>query len=218
MNLIWMATTWVIPLLLCVILHEVAHGWVALKLGDRTALVMGRLTLNPKDHIDPVGSVLVPGLLLLLNSHILFGWAKPVPIDYRNLKHPKKDMGLIALAGPVANVLLAFAFGISAAILGRILPETTIGIWIMHNLINGIGLSVALALFNLLPVLPLDGGRLLVSLLPLKQSIAFQKTEHYGMFILIGLLFVLPAIGLNVVGWFMRALSPLILGPIQAML
>ena len=103
-------TTWVIPLLLCIILHEVAHGYVAMKLGDKTAWLMGRLSLDPRRHIDPVGSILVPGLLLLSGSHMLFGWAKPVPVDFNRLNHPKRDMGLVALAGPVSNVLLAIVF------------------------------------------------------------------------------------------------------------
>lgn len=217
-NFIWTLTTWIGPLLLCVIFHEVAHGWMALKLGDRTALMMGRLTLNPKEHVDPVGSLLVPGLLLLSHSGFLFGWAKPVPIDYRNLKRPKRDMGLVALAGPLANVLLAFAAAIVAALFGRMATATPASLWVMRNLMNIITLSTALAVFNLFPLLPLDGGRIVVSLLPLKQSIAFQKTEPYGLYILIALLFILPRIGIDLIGWFMGLIVPIIFGPIQALL
>lgn len=210
-NMIYTATTWVIPLLLCVILHEVAHGWVAMKLGDYTAKATGRLTLNPKDHIDPVGSLLVPGLLLLIHAPFLFGWAKPVPVDYRNLHHPKRDMGIVAAAGPIANVLLAIAF-VLVAHLFNLLPNGPMKLWVFQNLGNGIGLSLTLAIFNLLPILPLDGGRILSALLPLKYSIAYQKTEGYGFYILLGLLFIGPMLGINVVGWFINVLYPLFAG------
>lgn len=209
--MIYTATTWVIPLLLCVILHEVAHGWMAMKLGDFTAKACGRLTLNPKEHIDPVGSLLVPGILLFINSPVLFGWAKPVPIDYRNLRYPKRDMGLVAAAGPVMNIILAIGFVLIARIL-IFLPDTNMKVWLYENLQNGIMLSIGLAIFNLLPILPLDGGRIVSSLLPLKYSIEYQKTEQYGFFILIGLLFLGQVSGINVIGWFVSTLYPLVAG------
>ncbi len=207
-NFIYTITTWIIPLLLCVILHEMAHGWMAMKLGDYTAKVTGRLTLNPKEHIDPVGSLLVPGILFLIHSPLLFGWAKPVPVDYRNLHHPKRDMGLVAAAGPIANVLLAVGFVLIFHIVD-LLPDSQTKVWAIQNLVNGIQLSLALAVFNLLPILPLDGGRILSALLPLKYSIEYQKTEHYGFYILIGLMFIGPMLGINVIGWFINTLYPL---------
>lgn len=210
-NVIYTATTWVIPLLLCVILHEVAHGWMAMKLGDYTAKVTGRLTLNPKEHIDPIGSLLVPGVLLLVQAPFLFGWAKPVPVDYRNLHHPKRDMGLVAAAGPAANILLAVLFVLSAHVF-KFLPDGQMKLWVFQNLGNGIGLSLILAIFNLIPILPLDGGRILSSLLPLKLSIEYQKTEAYGFYVLLGLLIIGPIINLDIVGWFINVLYPLFAG------
>ena len=209
MTSIYTLTTWVIPLLLCVILHEIAHGYVALKLGDKTAWLMGRLTLNPAKHIDPVGSVLVPGLLLLSGSKMLFGWAKPVPVDFNRLNHPKRDMGLVALAGPMANVLLAILFVLVGRLILFILPmDSHLTLWLIENIKNGIGLSLVLACFNLLPILPMDGGRVVASLLPKKLSIKYQESEKYGLFILIGVLFLLPAMGIDIVGWFVGTLYP----------
>ena len=209
MTSIYTLTTWVIPLLLCVIFHEIAHGYVALKLGDKTAWLMGRLTLNPTKHIDPIGSILVPGLLLLSGSKMLFGWAKPVPVDFNRLHHPKRDMGLVALAGPMANVLLAIAFVLVGRIIILILPlHSPMTLWLIENIKNGIGLSLVLACFNLLPILPMDGGRVLASLLPKNLSIQYQQSEKYGLFILFGVLFILPAVGIDIVSWFMGTLYP----------
>ena len=210
-NLIYTITTWIMPLLLCVIIHEIGHGYAALKLGDETARIMRRLTLNPKDHIDPLGSLLVPGILFLVHSPVLFGWAKPVPVDYRNLHHPKRDMGLVAAAGPIANILLAVAFVLMVHMV-NFLPNSQTKIWLFQNLSNGIQLSLVLAIFNLLPILPLDGGRIVSSLLPLKYSIEYQKTENYGFYILIGLMFIGPMFGINIIGWFINTLYPLFLG------
>ena len=207
-NIIYTLTTWVIPLLLCVILHEVAHGWMAMKLGDYTAKATGRLTLNPKEHIDPIGSLLVPGVLLAMSSPVLFGWAKPVPVDYRNLRKPKRDMGIVAAAGPAMNIILAVIFVLVAHLID-FLPASQTKVWLFQNLSNGIQLSLMLAIFNLLPILPLDGGRVVSSLLPLKYSIEYQKTESYGFYILIGLMFMGPMLGINVIGWFINTLYPL---------
>jgi len=209
MNLIYTLTTWIIPLLLCIILHEVAHGYMAYKLGDKTAWLLGRLNLNPVRHFDPIGSALVPGLLWLSGSPVLFGWAKPVPVDFNRLNHPKRDMGLVALAGPMANVLLAIVFVLFAKLTLFLLPSNILLTkWIMENIGNGIRFSLFLACFNLLPILPMDGGRILVSLLPKKYANIYQQSEKYGLFILIGVLFVLPAIGLDIIGWYMGALYP----------
>lgn len=215
MTLIYTLTTWVIPLLLCIILHEIAHGYVALKLGDKTAWLMGRLTLNPIKHIDPVGSIIVPGILLYYSlshpeaSPMLFGWAKPVPVDFNRLHHPKRDMGVVALAGPAMNVLLAILFVLVGRLILLVMPLNSLTtLWLIENIKNGIGLSLLLACFNLLPILPMDGGRILVALLPQKLSIKYQETEKYGLFILFGVLFVLPALGIDIVSWFIRTLYP----------
>lgn len=209
---IYTLTTWVVPLLLCMMVHEVAHGLVAYKLGDKTAYYAGRLNFNPLNHLDPIGSLLLPGLLLLLRSPILFGWAKPVPVDFRNLNHPKRDMGLVAAAGPISNLLLAIAFALVGRLLLWGLPlGGHFTHWMIENIRNGIGLSLALGIFNLLPILPLDGGRIVCSLLPVKYSVLYQQTEKYGFLILLGLLFVLPLFGIDIVRWFIGTLYPLFL-------
>ena len=210
MTFIYTLTTWVIPLILCVVLHEVAHGYVAYKLGDKTAWLMGRLTLNPEKHIDIVGSVIVPGLLLLSGSNMLFGWAKPVPVDFSKLNNPKRDMGLVAVAGPLANVLLAIAFVLVGRIAIWVLsPDWTLTTWIIENLRNGISLSIILACFNLLPILPMDGGRILESVLPNKWAAQYHETEKYGLFILFGVIFVLPMLGIDVIRLFVGTLYPM---------
>ena len=213
MTSIYTLTTWIIPLLLCIILHEVAHGYVAMKLGDRTAWLMGRLTLNPSKHFDPIGCVVVPLFLWLIKAPMLFGWAKPVPVDFARLNNPKRDTGLVAAAGPVANLLLAIVFVLLGKLVLFILPlDSGLLEWTMLNLRNGITFSLVLACFNLLPILPMDGGRILWSLLPKKYANMYQDTEKYGLFILIGVLFILPMIGLDVVGWFIGTLYPIFAG------
>ena len=183
-----------IPLLLGVILHEVAHGWVANKLGDPTARMLGRLTLNPISHIDPFGSILIPGILIISQAPFLFGYAKPVPVNFRNLRNPKKDMVWVALAGAVVNLLLALGFSIFHRLL---LAAEPLWEWPLLRLIlqplilmlrYGVVINVALALFNLIPIPPLDGGRVMVGLLPLRAAYQYSKIEPYGFFILIGLL------------------------------
>lgn len=206
---IWTITTWIFPVLFCIIFHELAHGWMAMKLGDYTAKLSGRLTFNPKDHIDPIGTVLVPGVLMLSGSSILFGWAKPVPVTFSRLRHPKRDMGLVAAAGPVANLLLAIGFVLLWHILNAVLPMGEMKQWAFQNIVNGIGLSLALAIFNLIPILPLDGGRIVCALLPLKYSIKYQQSERYGFFILLGLVFIAPMLGINIIGWFVNTLYPI---------
>lgn len=207
--MIYTITTWVLPLLLTIILHEVAHGFVALQLGDTTAKRAGRLTLNPLTHIDVLGTLVMPIVLIIVQAPVLFGWAKPVPVNYNALQNPKRDMGLVALAGPVSNFVLAILFILLARVAVAVLPsESPILTWILLNVYNGVSLSLIIGIFNLFPVLPLDGGRILVSLLPEPYSSKYQETEQYGFFILMGLLFVLPMMGFNVVSWFVGTLLP----------
>ena len=213
--MIYTLTTWVIPLLLTMIAHEVAHGLVARKLGDDTAWREGRLTLNPLPHIDLIGSILLPLILWLTHAGIMFGWAKPVPINFNRLNKPKRDMGLVAGAGPMANLLLAILFVIIGRFAVELLPEGNFLNWFMVNIQHGVMLSLVIGIFNLLPILPLDGGRILVSVLPIKWAILYQSTEKYGFFILIGVILLSQVSGINVIGWFIGTLWPLFAGIVE---
>jgi len=174
---------WVIPVLFAITVHETAHGWVASKLGDHTARMMGRLTLNPIKHIDPVGTILVPALLYFSSAGFIFGWAKPVPINFSALRSPKKDMLWVALAGPGVNLLMAIGWLIIVAI------ANTLNMPFLEFMGGaGIFVNLLLAIFNLLPIPPLDGGRVISSLLPNKLSYQYDQLEPYGLFILVGLL------------------------------
>jgi Zn-dependent protease len=178
----------ILPLLFGITLHEVAHGWAAMRLGDKTALMMGRLTLNPLKHIDPLGTIIVPGLMMLAGGAI-FGWAKPVPVTWQNLRNPKRDMALVALAGPMANLGMAFLWALIARLgilLSTVSPWASVPMILMGKV--GIVLNLVLMVLNLLPLPPLDGGRIMVSLLPGPLSYRFSRIEPYGFFILIALL------------------------------
>ncbi len=193
-NFIGMVVLWVVPLLFAIMLHEVAHGWVAEKLGDPTARVLGRITLNPIVHIDLVGTIILPAVLLLTGSPFVFGWAKPVPVSFANLRGGRKDMALVAVSGPFSNLLLAV---ISSVIyhftLSQIIPSSGIGgIWynylkdpIQQMAIISIQLNLVLMVINLLPVLPLDGGRIVVGLAPIRVAYAIEQTERFGMLIVL---------------------------------
>jgi Zn-dependent protease len=175
-----------IPALFAITLHEVAHGWTARYFGDRTAEMLGRLSLNPLRHIDPIGTVLVPGMLLAVGAP-LFGWAKAVPVATSALRNPRRAMILVALAGPAANVFMALIWcGVLAAIT-RVHVYGTVDYWVGHMAQAGIWTNVILAVFNLLPIPPLDGGRVLAGLLPLPLSARLEKIEPVGLFIVIGL-------------------------------
>jgi Zn-dependent protease len=174
-----------IPVILAITLHEAAHGYVARQFGDSTAWMLGRVTLNPLKHIDPIGTVVVPlAILLLSGGGFLFGWAKPVPVNFGNLRHPKRDMLWVAAAGPGVNFAMALAwaliFGLGAGVLA------SDGVKYMSLI--GVGINVSLMVLNLLPILPLDGGRIAVSLLPHSLAMPFARTERFGFFIVIALL------------------------------
>jgi len=209
------ASTWVLPVLLAVTLHEAIHGFVAHWCGDDTAWRLGRVSLNPLKHIDPFGTVLLPALLLFLHSPFLFGYAKPVPVRFDALRHPRRDMVLVAGAGPGMNMLLAVAAALLVHVVG-LLPAGGQG-WVLMNLENAIVINVVLAVFNMIPLPPLDGGRVAVGLLPDLLAVPLARLERYGMLIIIGLLFIVPMLGaqlgrdLNIVGWLLG-------GPVDAVI
>ncbi|MGD8742232.1 MAG: site-2 protease family protein [Granulosicoccaceae bacterium] len=178
----------VLPTLFAIVVHEVAHGWVAYRLGDSTAYMMGRLTLNPLRHIDPIGTIIVPAILIITVG-FAFGWAKPVPITWRNLHHPKRDIALVAVAGPGANLLMAIGWGVVAKI-ASVLPAGLgmVSLPLVYMGLFGILINTVLMVFNLVPIPPTDGGRIATSLLPPRIAIALDRVEPYGMFILLALL------------------------------
>jgi Zn-dependent protease len=213
-RLIQTLSVWIIPVIIAVTFHEAAHGYVAKQFGDRTAWMLGRVTFNPVKHIDPFGTVVLPMMMLLFGG-VLFGYAKPVPVDFRNLNHPKRDMIWVALAGPMTNILLA----IVSALLLHLVPYLPIQAleWTKRNLVNSIEINVILAVFNMLPIPPLDGGRVVTGLLPKRLAYRYAKLERYGLLIVMGGAFLLPIIGekigvnLNVFAWLVGVPADLLL-------
>jgi len=204
------ASTLVLPVVVAVTFHEAAHGFVAYRLGDDTARQAGRVTFNPLKHIDLFGTIILPALLLLSSSgRFMFGYAKPVPVNFRRLNHPRQDMVWVAVAGPATNVLLAIAS--SLLFYGVDLMPPSPAEWLAANLVNSIQFNALICVFNMLPLPPLDGGRVAVGLLPDALALPLARVERYGMLILLLLLFVLPYIGeqtgrnLNILGWLIGA-------------
>jgi Zn-dependent protease len=187
LTLIQKIAIFALPVIFAITLHEAAHGYAALKFGDTTAKMLGRITLNPLKHIDPIGTILVPALALMVGG-ILFGWAKPVPVSFNNLRHPKRDMMWVAAAGPAANLAMAL-FWAGVIKLAHLLPMSAYSQPLILMGAAGITINAILAALNLIPVPPLDGGRIAVSLLPRNLAYMLARVEPYGLFILVALLF-----------------------------
>ncbi len=187
LTLIQRIVVWILPVVFAITVHEVAHGWVAKLYGDRTAFQLGRLSLNPLKHVDLVGTLLIPCLLLISGTGFIFGWAKPVPVDPRHFKRPRRDMAVVAFAGPLSNLLMALGWALLARI-GVTINIEAISLPLIYSGVAGISINLVLALLNLLPIPPLDGSRMLSGVLPHYWAWQYNKLERYGFIILLLLL------------------------------
>lgn len=215
-NVIQLIVIWALPVLFAITLHEVAHGWVARRFGDPTAMMLGRLTVNPIKHIDIVGTIIVPVLLLVLHTGFIFGWAKPVPISPRNFKNPRRDMAVVAAAGPVCNLVMAVIWALIARLAVALLHEFPWIVPLAYMGLAGVLINVALFIFNLIPIPPLDGGRVLVGILPRNLANKVDGIERYGSFIplvaLMLIFFIFPGILTAILGPPLNWISGLLLG------
>lgn len=188
LSLVQKIIVWILPVIFAITGHEAAHGWMARQCGDNTAYMLGRLTLNPLKHIDPLGTVILPGILLLTGTGFLFGWAKPVPVNGRYFKRPLRDMALVAAAGPGANLLMALIWALIAR-LGVTIGIESVSMPLIYMGIAGISINISLLLINLLPIPPLDGSRILTAFLPYNWAVQYNQLERYGFIILLALLY-----------------------------
>ena len=186
-------SVWVLPVIIAITFHEAAHGFVAHRLGDDTAYKLGRVSFNPLRHIDPFGTVIMPAILLMSHAPFLFGYAKPVPVKFAALRNPRIGMVLVALAGPATNIALALVAALSFHTLNYV--PSNAAQWTFDNLKNALVINVILAIFNMMPIPPLDGGRVAVGLLPKRLALPLARLEPFGMLILIGILILLPLAG-----------------------